>query len=124
MKLQPNIGCAGGGNDHDYSFQTVYRADDHRGRDQIESVLGMCRKCGDIYMQPVTRMAQPREDRDDPQDSGLARPFLGGAGLTIIPAEDSAPTLSRRNPFASAARQETAAASWGFSTTTGNSSEG
>lgn len=72
MKIMPDVGCRGG-DYHDYSFQTVYRGGPHGPANEIESIIGMCNRCGDIYMQPVTRLERPAEEQE--QDG----PFFGGS---------------------------------------------
>ena len=78
MKINPNVGCVAGQDGHSYTFQMVYRpGSGHRGDSEIESILGMCSRCGDIYLQPVTRLERLAEDRDGREGAEV----LQGSGL-------------------------------------------
>ena len=87
MKLMPDVGCRGG-DYHDYSFQTVYRGGPHGPANDIESIIGMCKRCGDIYMQPVTRLA-----RQEAREETEAEPISSFGGE--IRWDRSAPSVGR-----------------------------
>ena len=93
MKLMPDVGCRGG-DYHDYSFQTVYRGGPHGPSNDIESIIGMCKRCGDIYMQPVIRL----EHRDEREEAEAAPISSFGGEIRWDRAVPSASRAGTLNP--------------------------